>query len=394
MKYIVLIPDGAADWPLAGYGGKTCLELARKPNLDAMAREGQVGLARTVPEGMEPSSACACMSIMGYDPARYYTGRGPIEARSLGIDLDEGEVVFRCNTVAVRDGRMWSFNAGHISSAESHALVEALNRELGSERIRFHPGVGYRHICSIKDGEACLSAICTPPHDIPDQPIAEYLPHGPGSELLLDLMERSKAVFARHPVNLKRQAEGKIPATMIWLFWGGKPIREFPSFRSRFGLQAAMTSGVGLLEGLAQLTGMQVLKIRGVTDNIDNDYRAQCEGALEALGHSDIVFVHIEAPDECGHEGLTAEKIRSIERIDELVVARLRRWHGDGLRILVMPDHPTPIQIKTHVAEPVPFLLWGPGIRSNGARSFSEASARGTGLVVDPGHRLMEDLIR
>ncbi|MBM3132725.1 MAG: cofactor-independent phosphoglycerate mutase [Chloroflexi bacterium] len=392
MKYLVLIPDGAAGWPLEERGGKTCLELARKPNLDAMAREGRVGMALTVPEGMEPSSACACMSIMGYDPRKYFSGRGPIEARSLGLELEQGEVVFRCNTLAVRDGKMLSFSAGHITSAESHTLIATMNKELGNDRVHFHPGVNYRHICSIKNGEECLGAICTPPHDIPGKPIAEYLPHGPGSELLLELMERSRLVLAGHPVNLKRESEGKIPATMIWLFWGGKPITDFPLFKDRFGLKAAMTSGVGLLEGLAELTGMHVLKIPGVTDNIDNDYRAQGEGALQALERHDMVFVHVEAPDESGHEGLIDEKVKAIERIDEMIVSRVRSWRGGDLRVLVMPDHPTPIKIKTHVGEPVPFLLWGPGIKSNGAKSFSEKSAQSTGLSLAHGHELMDML--
>lgn len=393
MKYIVLIPDGAADWPLEERGGKTCLELAHKPNLDAMAREGYVGLTNTVPEGMEPSSACACMSIMGYDPQIYFSGRGPIEAKSLGIELADDEVAFRCNTIAVRDGRMWSFNAGHITDSESHPIIESLNTHLGNERIHFHPGVGYRHICTIKNGATCVDAVCTPPHDIPDKPIAEFLPHSSGSELLLDLMERSKQILESHPVNTQRRSQGKTPASMIWLFWGGKRVPDFPAFHDQFGLKAAMTSGVGLLEGLAELTGMAVLKIPGVTDNIDNDYAAQGEGALRALEDYDIVFVHIEAPDESGHEGLIDEKIKSIEQIDKLIVSRLRSWKGDDLRVLVMPDHPTPIKTKTHAPDPVPFVLWGPGFESNGTSSFSEYFAKETNVFIEHGHDIMKMLI-
>jgi len=393
MKYFVLIIDGAAGWPLEERGGKTCLELAQKPHLDAMAREGLVGLARTVPEGMEPSSACACMSIMGYDPRTYFSGRGPIEAKSMGIQLEGGEVAFRCNTVAVRDGKMWSFSSGHITDDESHAIIKSLNKEMGDERIRFHPGVGYRHICTIKDGEACLEAICTPPHDIPDQPIADFLPHGAGSELLLDLMEQSKPIMENHPVNIARKYQGKIPASMIWLFWGGRRVPDFPSFNERFGLKAAMTSGVGLLEGLAELTEMAILEIPGVTDNIDNDYAAQGEGALQALQEYDVVFVHVEAPDEAGHEGLIDEKIKSIELIDELVISRLRSWQNDELGVLVMPDHPTPIKLKTHIPDPVPFVLWGPRFENNGAQSFSERSAEGTGLFIEQGYDLVKMLV-
>ncbi len=387
MKYAVVIPDGAADWPLEDRGGKTCFELARKPNMDAMAREGRVGLASTVPEGMEPSSACACMSIMGYDPAVYFTGRGPIEAKSLGLQLEENEVAFRCNFVTIEAGKMRSFNAGHISDAESHPIIETLNAELGNEQIRFRPGVGYRHILTIKNGLDCLGAECTPPHDISDQPVAGKLPTGSGSELLLELMEKSKAVLENHLVNAERRNAGKLPASTIWLFWGGKGITDFPSFSERFGLKASMTSGVGLLEGLASLTGMTVLKIAGVTDNIDNDYTAQGEGTLKALEDHDLVFAHIEAPDESGHEALTDEKIKSIEQIDKLIISQLRT--RDDLRVLVMPDHPTPIKIRTHVREPVPFVLWGPGFEGNGAQSFSENSGKATGLFIEHGHDLI-----
>jgi 2,3-bisphosphoglycerate-independent phosphoglycerate mutase len=393
MKYFVLIIDGAADWPLEDRGGKTCLELAQTPNLDSMAREGIVGLARTVPHDMEPNSACACMSIMGYDPETYFSGRGAIEAKSMGITLAEGDVAFRCNLVAIRDGRMWSYCAGHIADAESHPIIESLNKELGDQRICFYPGIGYRHICIIKDGQTCLEAVCTPPHDITDQPIAEFLPRGPGSNLLLDIMERSKAVMRKHPVNMARQARGNIPASMVWLFWGGGAVPDFPSFRRRFGLRAAMTSGVDLLKGLARLAGMTVLEIPGVTDNIDNDHAAQGKGALEALKIHDIVFFHIEAPDEAGHEGRIDQKIEAIEQIDKLVISRLRSWQGDELRVLILPDHATPIKVMTHTPDPVPFVFWGSGLEGNGACSFSEASAAETGLFIERGHDLVEMLV-
>ncbi|MBT9159690.1 MAG: hypothetical protein DDT27_00570 [Dehalococcoidia bacterium] len=394
MKYLVLIIDGAADWPLEDRGGKTCLELARTPGLDSMAREGVVGLARTVPDGMEPSSACACMSIMGYDPEVYFSGRGPIEARSMGIPLEEGEVAFRCNLVAVRDGRMWSYCAGHISDAESHAIIDSLNDKLADGRIRFYPGIGYRHICTIKDGQTCLEAVCTPPHDITDEPIAEFLPHGVGSKLLVDIMERSKSILDKHPVSIARQDRGDIPASMVWLFWGGGGILDIPSFRKRFGLRAAMTSGVDLLKGLARLAEMTVLEIPGVTDNIDNDHAAQGEGALAALEKHDIVFLHIEAPDEAAHDGRLDQKIGAIEQIDKLVISRLRSWPADELRVLVLPDHATPIEVMTHTPDPVPFVFWGPGFAANGARSFSETSAGETGLFIERGHELVGMLVR
>jgi 2,3-bisphosphoglycerate-independent phosphoglycerate mutase len=394
MKYCVLIIDGAAGWALPERGGKTCLELAHIPNLDAMAREGAVGLVRTVPQGMEPSSACACMSVLGYDPKVYYRGRSAIEAKSMGIPIAEDEVVFRCNLVAVRDGKMWSYSSGHIATDEAQALIVALNEKLGSDEVHFYPGVRYRHICKMKGREDTLLATCTPPHDIPDKPIAEFLPQGPGSDLLRGLMEKSKAVLRGHPVNVERQARGDIPATMIWLFWGSGKIPEMPPFRQVHGLDAAMTSGVDLLRGLAWMAGMEVLDVTGVTDGLDNDYAAQAVGALKALERHDLVAIHIEAPDEAAHAGLIDDKIEAIQKVDEEVVSRIRFWSSDALRVLVLPDHPTPIEIQTHTDEPVPFILWGSGFMPNGAKRFTEAEAKSTGIFIDEGYNIMSRLTR
>ncbi|MBM4432887.1 MAG: cofactor-independent phosphoglycerate mutase, partial [Chloroflexi bacterium] len=231
MKYCVLIMDGASGLPLSERGGKTCLELAQTPNLDAMAQKGVVGLAKTVPEGMEPSSACACLSILGYDPKVYYRGRAGIEAKSLGIPVGDGEVVFRCNLVAVRDGKMWDYSAGHISTEDAKQLIVALNEGLGGDQVQFYPGVSYRHICKVKGREDALKATCTPPHDIPNKPIKGYLPSGTGSKLLRDLMARSEAVLRDHPLNVKRRSRGEAPATMIWLFWGSGKAPEMPAFK-------------------------------------------------------------------------------------------------------------------------------------------------------------------
>ncbi len=373
------------------FGGKTCLELARKPNLDLLASRGMVGLARTVPPGMEASSACACLSILGYDPRIYYTGRGPIEAHSLGVKLEEGEVAFRCNLVTILEGRMWSYSAGQITSAESRELIAALQQSLGDERVRFYPGVGYRHICTIKEGEECLKAVCTPPHEIPGKPISDFLPRGEGSDLLLKLMERSREILQKHPVNLKRQEQGKPPANLIWLFWGGKKAPELPPFSQIYGLSAALTSGVDLLQGLAKLSGMEVLNIPRVTAGLDNDHAAQAEGALKALERHDLVFIHIEAPDEAAHEGRVREKVETIERIDQEVVSQLLSW--PELRVLILPDHPTPIKLRTHAPDPVPFLIWGPGVEENGARVFSEREAQRTGLFLKRGHELLGRLL-
>jgi len=391
MKYCVLILDGASGWPLEEFGGKTCLELARKPNLDLLASQGVVGLVRTVPSGMEASSACACLSILGYDPRIYYTGRGPIEAHSLGVKLEEGEVAFRCNLVTIREGKMLSYSAGQITSAESRELIAALEQSLGDERVRFYPGVGYRHICTIREGEECLKAVCTPPHEIPGKPISDFLPRGEGSELLLRLMERSREVLEKHPVNLKRQEQGKPPANLVWLFWGGRRAPELPQFSQMYGLSAALTSGVDLLKGLAKLSGMEVLNIPGVTAGLDSDHAAQAEGALWALERHDLVFIHIEAPDEAAHEGKMREKVETIERIDQEVVSRF--LSRPELRVLISPDHPTPIKLRTHAPDPVPFLIWGPRIGRNGANGFSEREAQGTGLFLERGHELLRSLL-
>ena len=350
-------------------------------------------MARNVPSGMEPSSAAACMSVLGYDPKVYYRGRAGIEAKSMGIPVGDGEVVFRCNLVAIRDGKMWDYSTGHISTDEARQLIDALNESLGSDRIHFYPGVSYRHICKLRGREDTLSATCTPPHDIPGKPISQFLPAGRGSDILRDLMKRSEAVLQKHPVNAERRARGEIPATMIWLFWSSGQIPEIPSFERAYGLKAALTSGVDLLRGLAQMLGMTVLEIPGVTDGLDNDYAAQVNGSLEALEEHDLVVIHIEAPDEAGHAGSIDDKVEAIQRVDGEVLSRLRSWRGDTLRVLVMPDHPTPISIQTHSPDPVPFLLWGVGFTANGARRFTEAEAAKTGLFVDPGYNIIGRLI-
>jgi len=391
MKYIVLIIDGAAGLPIPERGGKTSLELAYTPNLDAMAAQGTVGLARTVPPGMEPSSACACMSVMGYDPVIYYKGRASIEAKSLGINIGEGEVVFRCNLVNVSEGRMNDYSAGHIGNEEAGEIIKALNEKLGSKDVIFYPGVSYRHILKLKGHEETLKAKCTPPHDIPGKPAAGFLPQGPGSDLLSELMARSETLLRSHQVNVARRQRGDVPVSTIWLFWGSGQVPEMPAFKKSYGLNAAMTSGVDLLRGLAKMAGMEILNIKGVTDGPDNDNAAQADGALEALKKNDLVVVHIEAADEAGHGGFIDEKIEAIEKIDKEVVGRLRNYRGD-LCVLVMPDHPTPVTVRTHTGDPVPFLIWGKGVNANGAARFTEREAKRTGVFIGEGYRIMGTL--
>jgi 2,3-bisphosphoglycerate-independent phosphoglycerate mutase len=393
MKYIVLIVDGAAGMPLPEHGNQTCLEMAATPNLDALAAAGSLGLVRTVPPGMEPGSACACMSVMGYDPVVYYKGRASIEAGSMGINIGRGEVVFRCNLVTVIDSVMRDYSAGHVSSEEAKELITALDAKLGNDLIEFYPGVSYRHILKLKGQEDALEAVCTPPHDISGRPVAGFLPQGKGSAVLRDLMTRSEEVLKDHPVNIARESRGELPATTIWLFWGSGPVPVMPAFREVYGLKAAMTSGVDLLRGLAKMADMIVLDIKGVTDGPDSDNVAQATGALEALKTNDLVIVHIEAPDEAGHVGDVSGKVGAIQKIDAEVVSRLRAWRGDDLRLLIMPDHPTPITVRTHTADPVPFLLWGKGIKPNGVKRFTEAEAKRTGVFIEDGYKIMGRLV-
>ena len=390
-KYCILIMDGAAGWPLPEKGNMTSLEAARTPNLDALAKGARLGLTRNVPEGMEPSSAIACMSLLGYDPRVYYRGRAAIEAVSMGVNIAPDEVVFRCNLVGVKSGRMWSYCAGHISDAEARRLIDDLNQELGSEEIHFYPGVGYRHLLKIKGHKGTALATCTPPHDIPEKPVAAYLPDGVGGDYLKKLMKASEAVLHDHPVNFERISRGQVPATTVWLFWGSGPIPETPSFEKQYGLKAAMTSAVDLLRGLGIMTGMTILEIPGVTDNLSNDFAGQAEGALNALKDHDLAVIHVEAPDEAGHAGKADDKILSIEKIDSLVVSQLRKQNN--LKLLILPDHPTPVPVRTHVAESVPFLMYGPGFSCNGARRFTEAEARFTGVSIENGYNIIKEFI-
>lgn len=392
MKYVVVILDGAAGWPLNELGGRTTLEAAHTPNLDELAREGMVGLAQTVPPGSEPSSAAACTSIIGYDPVADWVGRGAIEAASMGIALASDEVALRMNLVTIRDGVMASYAAGHITTEESRRLVSTLAEELDDDMFSMYPGVAYRHILVTRGHLELMDGAYTPPHDISDKSIA--LPSGPGSELLLDLMDRARPILASHPVNASRRERGLEPATDIWPFWPGVAPAGMVPFRQRRAVRAAMTSGVDLLMGLAVLAGIDRLHIEGVTDGADTDYAAQATKGLAALADHELVVIHVESPDEEGHAGSVEGKISAIERIDSEVVSVVRRCADtNNLRILAMPDHPTPIGLKTHVGEPVPFVLWGPGIARSGAGAYSENEARDTGILVDPGRGVVDLLL-
>lgn len=392
MKHVIVILDGASGWPVEELGGLTSLQRAGTPNLDRLAREGAVGLARTVPPGEEPSSAAACMSILGYDPSVVRVGRGAIEAAGLGIALAPDEVALRMNLVTIDEGVMRSYAAGHITTEESSAIVSELDSELGGGGIRMHPGVAYRHILVVKGHPELMDCAYTPPHDISDKPVEGRGPAGPGAGFLLDLMERARPILSNSVINACRVDGGELPATDIWPFWPGVTPASMTLFGERWGMSAAMTSGVDLLNGLAALFGIERLRIAGVTDGHDNDHGAQVDGALAALDDHDVVIVHVESPDEAGHAGDAELKAAAITEIDRGIVARLLE-HPGPLRILAMPDHATPVALKTHVDEPVPFVLWGTGVKPNGAEWFDEPQAAATGLMVDPGHAIMGMLL-
>jgi 2,3-bisphosphoglycerate-independent phosphoglycerate mutase len=394
MKYAVVILDGAAGWPLEELGGKTTLEAASTPNLDALARGGRVGLAATIPPGTEPSSAAACMSILGYDPVADYVGRCAIEAASMGIQLAPDQVALRMNLVTITDGIMESYSAGSITTEESSAIVREMAESLDDGTFTLHPGVAYRHILVVNGHPELLDLAYTPPHDISDRAIANHLPSGLGAELLLEFMERARPRLADSAVNRDRTLRGRLAATDVWPFWPGAAPSGMVPFAEQRAVTAAMSSGVDLLGGLAALAGIDRLHIAGVTGGSDNDYAGQARGAIEAFADHDLVVIHVESPDEEGHEGSVEGKIAAIEAIDARVIAPLRERAAVGdLRILAMPDHPTPIEIKTHVGEPVPFVVWGPGIAPNGAEAYLERTAEATGLLLDPGRLVVDELL-
>lgn len=382
-KYLVLIGDGMSDHPLKELGGKTPLEVAKTPNLDHLARNGICGWTMNVPRGMEPGSDVAAMSIFGYDPKKYYTGRGPLEAASLGVKLNPGEVAFRCNLVTVRDGRMKDFTAGHISTHEARRIFKVLDREIGSKDIRFYLGLSYRNLLVIKSSIIGhpSSVHTTPPHDITGKKIEAYLPKGKGSEALLRLMNESEVILH----------EKKTKATMIWP-WGQGVTPRMPSFRKRYGKRAAVITAVHLLKGLGKTLGMEAINVPGATGYLDTNYKGKAEYALRALKRNDVVFVHVEAPDEAGHEGNIKHKIKAIEDFDRLVVGTvlngIRITGCPEIRILTLPDHPTPVEVMTHTAEAVPFVAY-PGRTLLRVGGFNEKEIRRSKLRIKDGHRLL-----
>lgn len=395
MKYAIVIPDGAADRPTEALGGRTPLEVARLPNMDRMAIEGRLGTVQTVPPGAAPGSDVAIMSLLGYDPERYYTGRAPLEAAARGIETGPDDWVFRCNLVTIAEETMLDYSAGHISTAEAELLVRALEDRFGGDMLRFYSGVGYRHLLVVK-GEA-FKVRTTPPHDILGQRIRKHLPKGKNSARLVELMDASREVFEAHEVNRVRRDLGENPATQIWL-WGEGQRPALESFAKHWGISGAAITAVDLVRGIARLIGWDVVDVAGATGYYDTDYAAKGRAGVAALKDHDIVVVHVEAPDEAGHNGDAREKVRALEAIDREIVGPLLaalEAGGDDWRLLVSPDHETPVDIRTHERQPVPFVMMGKGLTpTRSAGGMTEAAARKSGLHVPVGHELMEYFLK
>ena len=396
MKYAIIIPDGCADDPLEVLGGKTPMQAAETPTLDELARCGVVGRSFNCPMSMEPGSDVANLSLLGYNPLKEYTGRAPLEAAASGIELGDNDWAFRCNMVTLADGCMQSFTAGHIASEDSAALLASLQEHVDGDRLRFEPGVSYRNLLICRGDSPSTFPIdattyAEPPHNLTGRPIADEAPRGPGSDWVLDLIETSRRVFADHPVNKKRIAEGKKPATNVWL-WGHGRRPSLESFSRRFNVgNGAMITGVDLLRGLANLLGWEIIDVPGATGYTDTDYAAKGRYACDALDRVDLVCVHVEATDEAGHEGDYRTKLHAFEEIDKKIVAPVLeklRSLGDH-RILVSPDHPTPVGVMTHTHNGVPWVIAGTGIDPDNATAYDEATGDASAKQFEEGWRLM-----
>jgi 2,3-bisphosphoglycerate-independent phosphoglycerate mutase len=397
MKYIMLVGDGMADRPIKDIDNATPLEAARTPNMDFIAKQGRVGMAVTVPEGLQAASDVANMALLGYDPYKYYCGRGPLEAANMGIEINDNEVAFRCNTVTVSDDKMADYSAGHITSKEAEEIITALGREFGHKAVRFYPGISYRHLAVIDcvkakiDIKKLVKTICTPPHDIIDKPIARYLPHGEASGFLTDLMLKSRNILEKQDVNKVRIDLGENPANMIWL-WGQGLRPVMPFFKDKFNMSGSIISAVDLIKGLGKIIGLNVINVPGATGYYDTDYLAKAKYALKSLEKNDFVFVHVEAPDEAGHNGDLRNKIAAIENFDKLVVGTVLDAFKEkkNFRVMVLPDHATPISVRTHTRDPIPFVMCGQGIEKGNIQNYAEASARESDIFIKDGFKIIE----
>ncbi len=399
MKYVIIVGDGMADYPVEKLRGRTPLMAARTPNMDWMARQGEIGLVRTIPDGFNPGSEIANLSIFGYDPVRYYTGRGPLEAAGLRVNLAAVDIAFRCNLVALKfQGNeivMEDFSAGHITDEEARRIVADLNRELGTNEIQFHAGVSYRHLMVLRNGAAKFSGLeklgLTPPHDIIGREISPFLPQT--KDPVLTLMEESQRLLKNHPINETRKAKGLLPANSIWL-WGQGRSPRMVRLKERFGMDGYVISAVHLIKGIGMLAGLEVLEVPGATGYFDTNYKGKAQYALRGLREKDFVYVHVEAPDEAGHMGDLRVKIDAIEAFDQKVVGGILKGMGEfkWYKVLVLPDHPTPLSVRSHTADPVPYVIYSnkDGALSAHGKSFDEVSASQSGISIEKGHELIE----
>jgi 2,3-bisphosphoglycerate-independent phosphoglycerate mutase len=412
IKYVILVGDGMADYPVEGLKGRTPLMVARTPHMDWMAKCGEVGLVRTIPDGFNPGSEIANLSIFGYDPIHYYTGRGPLEAASLGVKLHSEDIAFRCNLVTLKilENKMFmdDFAAGHIADDEARAILSDLDREIGTSDIRFYPGVSYRHLMVMKDGASKFSNLekleLTPPHDILGKEITAFLPKVDeasalenskkgGVEQILRLMTESQRILQDHPVNLARKTKGLRLANSIWL-WGQGRSPQMVTLKERFGIEGYVISAVHLLKGIGILAGLEVLEVPGATGYFDTNYDGKAQYALKGLKEKNFVYVHVEAPDEAGHMGELALKIEAIEAFDEKIVGTILKGMSvfKRYKVMVLPDHPTPLSARTHTADPVPYVIYSneKGEKGGYAEAFDEVSARQSGIFIERGFDLIE----
>jgi len=392
MKYVVLVADGMADYPIEELDNRTPLEVAKTPNMDFLARYGRQGLVSTIPKGMSPASDVANISILGYNPKEYYTGRGPLEAANLGIELKEDDVAFRCNLITAGDDEIIDYSAGHINTKEAEILIRLIDEALGSDKIRFYPGVSYRHLMVISGKEAggLEKVVCSAPHQIMGKSISKNLPRGKGAELLIKLMYDSRRILSEHEINNVKIDLKENPANMIWL-WGQGKKPVMPPFKERFGLKGSIISAVDLIKGLGRILGLSVVEVEGATAYYDTNYEGKAEAGCNSLKEDDFVFLHVEAPDEAGHNGDLREKILAIERFDKFIVGRFLQMckRRQDMRILVLSDHATPISLRAHTQDPVCFVMFGRDIVGEGACGISEREAVKGSLVFKKGYKLL-----
>jgi 2,3-bisphosphoglycerate-independent phosphoglycerate mutase len=401
MKYLVILGDGMADYKVDELGGKTPLECANKPCIDYMAKHGETGHVKNVPETLSPGSDVANLSAMGYDAVKYYSGRSPLEAVSVGVDMKDTDIIFRCNLVTVSDEadyaekRVIDHSADEITTEEARELIASVNEAFADEKFSFYPGVSYRHIMVWDKGP--YSFTLTPPHDILEQKVKDYIPKGEGSELIYDMMVKSYDILNNHPVNIKRAERGLRKANSIWI-WGEGTKPLLSDFKEQFGLKGTVISAVDLIKGIGLCAGMEVVEVEGATGNVHTNFKGKADAALEAIKRgSDYVYIHMEAPDECGHRFEIENKVKSIELIDEKVVSYIKEsLDKDGIdyRMLILPDHPTPLKLRTHTRDSVPYIIYDSTKEiKNDVSGYTEDEAKKSGILIEEGHKLMERFI-